>query len=198
MTELTCVAATMRLDDPGPPESVGRLMPNTEARIVDPESGRDLSANETGEIWIRGPQMMAGYRDRPQATAETVDNEGWIHTGDLGRIDDNGYLFVDDRIKDLIKSKGFQVAPAELEGILTSHPSVRDAAVTSVEDDGDELPVAFVVAANGDIDPDQVRAWVAEQVSSYKRLADLHVVEVIPRNVNGKILRRQLKESLQQ
>jgi len=191
MTELTCMAAASRFDDPGPAGSVGRLLPNTELRVVDPETGRDLPAGETGELLLRGPQVMAGYRDQPEETAATVDADRWLHTGDLGLIDQNGYLFVVDRIKELIKVKGYQVAPAELEAVLLAHPDVTDAAVTAVEADGDQRPVAFIVSAS-DPDPDAIGEWVAERVAPYKRLERVIVRQSLPRNGNGKILRRQL------
>jgi len=128
MTETTCCIAI------SPPEaprrgSVGRLLPGTEARIVDPETGADLGTGRTGELWVRGPQLMRGYHDQPEATARTIDPDGWLHTGDLCAFDEDGYLYVVDRLKELIKYKGSQVAPAELEHLLLAHPAVADAAV---------------------------------------------------------------------
>jgi acyl-CoA synthetase (AMP-forming)/AMP-acid ligase II len=160
--------------------SVGHLMPGTEGRIVD------------GEVWVRGPQVMSGYLGNESATAATVDADGWLHTGDLGRFDDDGYLFLGDRLKELIKVKGFQVAPAELEGILRSHPAVADAAVVRVPDaETGERPKAFVVA-RGELDLDELRSFVNEQVAEYKRIDDIEEIDALPRSPTGKLLRRML------
>jgi len=111
--------------------SAGRLVPSTECRIVDAQSGRDMDVGQPGEVWVRGPQVMKGYLNNPDATARTVDAEGWLHTGDIGVVDDEGYLTIIDRLKELIKVKGYQVAPAELEALLLTHPRIADAAVIS-------------------------------------------------------------------
>ncbi|MCX7890622.1 MAG: AMP-binding protein, partial [Rhodobacteraceae bacterium] len=134
----------------GRPGSVGIAAPMTEVRIVDPESGRVLGPGETGEIVIRGPQVMLGYLNRPEATAAMIEPEGWLHTGDLGHVDADGYMYVVDRVKELIKVKGFQVAPAELEALIVAHPGVADVAVVGEPDEeAGELPVAHVVRAPG-------------------------------------------------
>jgi acyl-CoA synthetase (AMP-forming)/AMP-acid ligase II len=160
--------------------SVGRLMPGTEARIVD------------REVWVRGPQLMRGYRGNPTATAATIDADGWLHTGDLGHFDDDGYLYLGDRIKELIKVKGFQVAPAELEGVLRSHPAVADAAVVRIPDaEAGERPKAFVVAS-GELDRDELRAFVNAQVAPYKRIDQIEELDALPRSPTGKLLRRML------
>jgi acyl-CoA synthetase (AMP-forming)/AMP-acid ligase II len=160
--------------------SVGFLMPGTEGQIVD------------GEVWVRGPQVMSGYLGNPEATAATVDADGWLHTGDLGRFDEDGYLFLGDRLKELIKVKGFQVAPAELEALLRAHPAVADAAVVRVPDpDTGERPKAFVVAA-GELDHDELREFVASQVAPYKRIDEIEEIDALPRSPTGKLLRRVL------
>jgi acyl-CoA synthetase (AMP-forming)/AMP-acid ligase II len=160
--------------------SVGRLMPGTEAQIV------------AGEVWVRGPQMMSGYLGNREATATTIDADGWLHTGDTGRFDDDGYLYLGDRIKELIKVKGFQVAPAELEAVLRSHPAVADAAVVRVPDvETGERPKAFVVAS-GALDVDELRAFVADQVAEYKRIDEIEAIDALPRSPTGKLLRRVL------
>ena len=160
--------------------SVGFLMPGTEAQIVD------------GEVWVRGPQLMTGYLGDPAATAGTIDAEGWLHTGDLGHFDADGYLFLGDRIKELIKVKGFQVAPAELEELLRAHPAVADAAVVRVPDaDTGERPKAFVVA-RGEIDHDGLREFVNAQVAPYKRIDEIEEIDALPRSPTGKLLRRML------
>jgi len=117
------------------PGSVGLLLPNSTAKIVDPASGRLLGVGEEGELWIRGPHVMKGYRNNPQATAETIDADGYLHTGDIARVDRDGYFYITDRLKELIKYNGHQVAPAELEEHLLSHPAVSDAAVVGVPDE---------------------------------------------------------------
>jgi acyl-CoA synthetase (AMP-forming)/AMP-acid ligase II len=164
--------------------SVGLLVPGTEAEVVD------------GEIRVRGPQLMSGYRGDPAATAATIDADGWLHTGDLGRIDEDGYVYLGDRLKELIKVKGFQVAPAELEGLLRADPSVADAVVVGVADEeSGERPVAFVVA-RGELDRDALMAFVDEQVAPYKRLREIVELDALPRSPTGKLLRRKLVEEL--
>jgi acyl-CoA synthetase (AMP-forming)/AMP-acid ligase II len=170
--------------------SVGRPMPGTELRVVDPATGADLGAGEAGELWLRGPQVMAGYRGRPDATAAMVDADGWLHTGDLGRVDDDGQVFVVDRLKELIKVSAHQVAPAELEALLATHPAVADVAVVGRPDpDHGEVPVAVVVARAA-IDGAELMAWVAERVAPYKRVRAVRFTDALPRTPAGKLLRR--------
>ena len=183
-------------DRPGKtkPGSIGEVAPNTEARIVDIETGADLGPNVDGELWVRGPQIMSGYLNNPEATANTIDRDGWLHTGDIGHVDETGYFYIVDRLKELIKYKGYQVAPAELEAVLLSHPAVSDAAVIPVADpDAGEVPKAFVVLREP-IDNDALMAFVAERVASYKRVRHVEVVDAIPKSTSGKILRRVLVE----
>ena len=138
---------------------------------------------------------MLGYLDDEQATRDTIDGDGWLHTGDIGRADDDGYVYIVDRVKEMIKYKGFQVAPAELEAILVEHPAVADAAVVaSPDEEAGEVPKAFVVLSDADADTDEIRAFVAEKVAHYKRLRRFEVVDEIPKSASGKILRRQLIE----
>jgi acyl-CoA synthetase (AMP-forming)/AMP-acid ligase II len=194
MTE-TCVGATTPDRARGTvPGSVGRVVPNTELRLVDPDTGADLGAGERGELWVRGPQVMAGYLGRPDATAEIIDRQGWLRTGDLGEIDDDGNVFVVDRLKELIKVSAYQVAPAELEQLLAGHPAVADVAVVPRPDARHgEVPVAVVVP-RGEIEAEELMAWVAERVSPYKRVRAVRFVEGIPRTPSGKVLRRLLVE----
>jgi len=173
---------------------VGAVMPCTECRIVDPATGRDVGAGEVGEVWARGPQVMKGYLNNPDATAATVDADGWLHTGDIGFVDDDGFLEVTDRLKELIKVKGFQVAPAELEGLLLKHPKVADAAVIGLPDEQcGERPKAFIVAS-GAATAEEICAFVEGHVAHYKRLAQVEFVDSIPKSPSGKILRRVLVE----
>lgn len=200
MTELspgTHVVPLDRLHD-APAGTVGRLIAGTEMRIVsldDPD--KDLAAGEPGEILIRGPQVMKGYLGRPDATAATVDADGWLHTGDVGHVDADGWLFVVDRVKELIKYKGFQVAPAELEALLLTHAGIADAAVIGCyDDDGNEVPHAFVVRAEAaeDLTENEIMLYVAERVAPYKRVRRVTFLHAVPRAASGKILRRQLRE----
>jgi len=172
--------------------SVGPSVPGTEVLIADLETGEPLPRGETGEVWIRGPQVMAGYLNRPDATGRTIDEDGWLHTGDVGRVDEDGALTIVDRAKELIKYKGFQVPPAELEDVLLSHPSVRDAAVIPIPDEeAGEVPKAFVVRS-GDVSAEALGAYVAERVSPYKKIRCFEFVDQIPKSPSGKILRRIL------
>jgi acyl-CoA synthetase (AMP-forming)/AMP-acid ligase II len=176
--------------DSVPAGSVGWLVPGTEGRIVplgDPDGG------PAGELWVRGPQVMAGYLDDPGATAATLDAEGWLRTGDVVTVDDDGVFRVVDRVKELIKYNGYQVPPAELEALIGGHPSVSDVAVVGVADAvAGELPKAFVVA-DDDLDPDELMAWVAARVAPYKKIRLVERVDAIPRSASGKILRRALR-----
>ncbi|MFF7975274.1 AMP-binding protein [Streptomyces sp. NPDC007905] len=181
-----------------PPGTVGKLVAGTEMRIVSlDDPGKDLATGEPGEILIRGPQVMKGYLGRPDATAAMIDPEGWLHTGDVGHVDEDGWLFVVDRVKELIKYKGFQVAPAELEALLLTHPGIADAAVIGTyNDDGNEVPHAFVVrqpTADG-LSENEIMLYVAERVAPYKRVRQVTFIEGVPRAASGKILRRQLRE----
>jgi acyl-CoA synthetase (AMP-forming)/AMP-acid ligase II len=174
--------------------SIGPPVPNTECRIVDVGSGDELGVGEEGEVCVRGPQVMRGYLDDPEATADTVDADGWLHTGDVGRADDDGYVVLVDRVKELIKYKGYQVAPAELEALLVQHPAVAEAAVVGRQDEeAGEVPKAFV-ALSGEATAEEIMAFVAERVAPYKKLRGLEVVEEIPKSPSGKILRRVLNE----
>jgi acyl-CoA synthetase (AMP-forming)/AMP-acid ligase II len=161
--------------------------------VIDPASGADLGAAGEGEVLIRGPQLMRGYRDHDEVTAATIDADGWLHTGDLAEISPGGVVRITDRLKELIKVKGFQVAPAELEALLRLHPSVADAAVVGVPDEtAGEVPKAFIVA-RGDLAADGLIAWVAERVAPHKRIRAVEFVEEIPKTPTGKVLRRLLR-----
>lgn len=172
--------------------SVGQLAPGTEARIVDPETGKDA---DEGELWVRGPQVMLGYHNNPEATARTLSPQGWLHTGDLGRIGADGYFTILDRVKELIKVSGFQVAPAEVEAALLAHPDVADAAVTAIPDDqSGERPKAHIVPKPGtNLTADSIDSFLAARLAPYKRPTVVVFVETIPKSASGKILRRLLK-----
>jgi acyl-CoA synthetase (AMP-forming)/AMP-acid ligase II len=193
LTETSPVVTTNYNTPEGPrPGSVGVPLPNTEMRVVDPATGADVSRGETGELLVRGPQVMKGYLNAPEATEAMLDPDGWLHTGDLGTIDEQGYVFIVDRVKELIKYKGLQVAPAELEAVLISHPAVADAAVVRFPDEeAGEVPKAFVVAREA-VDPEELMAFVAERVAPHKKVRRVEFVDEIPKAASGKILRRLL------
>ncbi len=176
------------------PGSIGPAVPNTECRIVDVATEQDVPAGEAGELLIRGPQVMKGYLNNPQATAHAIDAEGWFHTGDVARLDEDGSLRIVDRIKELIKYKGYQIAPAELEALLLTHPAITDAAVIPVPDEeAGEIPKAFVVTS-GSITPREVSRFVADHVAPYKKVRRVEIIDEIPKAPSGKILRRVLIE----
>lgn len=176
------------------PGSIGVLVANTEAQIVDVVNGQVLGVGQEGELWARGPQVMLGYLHNEVATRATLDEEGWLHTGDIAYVDEAGYFYVVDRLKELIKYKGYQVAPAELEAVLVSHPAVVDAAVIGVVDEeAGELPKAFVVRRS-EVSAEELLTFVAERVAPYKRVRQVEFIETVPKSASGKILRRVLIE----
>ncbi|SDC36878.1 Acyl-CoA synthetase (AMP-forming)/AMP-acid ligase II [Geodermatophilus telluris] len=203
MTELSPVSHTTpdatRLPEGAtsvPKGSVGLALPNTECRLVDPSTGEDAAPGERGELWVRGPQVMKGYLNNEKATRETLDDEGWLHTGDVAIVDENGCYTVVDRVKELIKYKGYQVAPAELEAVLVNNPAIADAAVIGVKDadSGEELPKAFVVRAPGaEISEQEVMDYAAERLAPHKKIRAVEFIEQVPKSAAGKILRKDLK-----
>ena len=179
------------------PGASGQAVPNTHCRIVDIETGADLPAGQEGELWIKGPQVMQGYLNNAKATADTITPDGWLRTGDIAMIDADGYMFIVDRLKELIKYKGFQVAPAELEAALVAMPGITDAAVIGLPDnEAGELPIAFVVA--GDPAPDEaaIKTHFEATLAHYKQLHQIHFVDTIPKSASGKILRRFLRDRI--
>jgi acyl-CoA synthetase (AMP-forming)/AMP-acid ligase II len=195
MTEASpAVTATAPEDDGAPFDSVGVILPDTECKVVDPAAGRELGPGQDGELLFRGPQIMRGYLGDPAASARSFDGEGFYRSGDVGHIDAGGRVFVVDRIKELIKYKGYQVVPAELEAVLLSHPAVADAAVIGrpAGTDG-EIPIGFVVLASP-VPLAEISSHVEERVAPYKKLRGLQAVGEIPRSATGKILRRVLRE----
>ncbi|GAA2292552.1 4-coumarate--CoA ligase family protein [Streptomyces kunmingensis] len=200
MTELSPGTHVVPLNaEDAPPGTVGKLIASTEMRLVSlDDPAKDAAPGEPGEVLIRGPQIMKGYLGRPQATVDMIDRDGWLHTGDVGQVDADGWLFVVDRVKELIKYKGFQVAPADLEALLLTHDGIADAAVIGVlDDDGNEIPKAFVVRSGqgADLTAESVMAYVAERVAPYKKVRRVTFIDGVPRAVSGKILRRELRES---
>lgn len=196
MTEMSPVSHVI------PPErddislgSIGVPVANVVCRIVDVETGEDVPAGETGELLVKGPNIMLGYLGRDDATRDTLDPDGFLHTGDIARVDDDGVFWIVDRLKELIKYKGYQVAPAELEALLLTHPLIADAAVVGAPDaDGQEVPKAFVVkVADADLDEAGVMAFVAEHVAPHKKVRQVAFIDAVPKSSSGKILRKDLK-----
>ncbi|KAI8062595.1 hypothetical protein BC940DRAFT_370184 [Gongronella butleri] len=185
--------------DANKPGSIGIPYPHTNIIIVD-EHGKELGPNQKGELWVRGPQCMLGYIDNPEATRQAIDENGYYHTGDVGYYDDDGFFYIVDRMKELIKYKGLQVAPVELEALLVTHPDVETAGVIGIydEEQATELPLAFIVPRDKNAPHEalarKIQAWVAERVSNHKRLrGGILFTDEIPTNVSGKILRREMK-----
>ncbi|WP_034611356.1 AMP-binding protein [Cellulomonas sp. URHD0024] len=200
MTEMSPVSHAVPADrDDLPRGSIGVLLPNMVARLIDPGDGHEIAIpsdgmSAPGELWCQGPNVMVGYLGDDAATAETLDGDGFLHTGDIVTVDSGGAFYVIDRLKELIKYHGYQVPPAELEALLLTHPGVLDAAVIGVSDaDGEETPKAFVVRSGDDLDPDALMAWVAERVAPHKKIRQVELVDAIPKSSSGKILRKELR-----
>ena len=196
MTELSPVANIDYLEsDLIKPGSVGTALADTEEKVVDLETGtKEVATDELGELLVRGPQVMKGYWKNAEATAETITEDGWLRTGDIVRMDESGYLWILDRKKELIKYKGFQVPPAELEGLLLEHPAVADAAVIGkLDEESGEIPKAFVVRRQGaEATDEDIMSFVAGKVATFKRVREVEFIDAIPKNASGKILRRVL------
>ncbi|PRQ19050.1 putative AMP-dependent synthetase/ligase, AMP-binding enzyme domain-containing protein [Rosa chinensis] len=178
--------------------SIGLLAPNMQAKVVDWNTGSFLPPASIGELWLRGPSIMKGYLNNARATMSTIDNDGWLHTGDISYFDEDGYLHVCDRIKEIIKYKGFQIAPADLEAVLISHPEILDVGVTGATDEEcGEVPVAFVVRKHdSELSQEDIMDYVARQVSPHKKVRKVVFTHSIPRSAAGKILRRELRNFL--
>jgi 4-coumarate--CoA ligase len=176
----------------------GTVVRNAEMKIIDPDTSASLPRNQAGEICIRGSQIMKGYLNDTESTENTIDKDGWLHTGDIGFIDDDDELFIVDRLKEIIKVKGFQVPPAELEAMLIAHPNISDAAVVAMKDEAaGELPVAFVMRSNGSkISEDDIKQYISKQVVFYKRINKVFFTDSIPKAPSGKILRKELRVKL--
>ena len=180
------------------PNSTGYCLPNTVCKIIDVETSSELEPGAEGEVCVRGPQVMKGYLNQPEATSELIDSEGWLHTGDVGYADEDGALFIVDRLKELIKYKGRQVAPAELEAVLLAHPAIADAAVIPSPDEfAGEVPIAFVVLKES-VSAAEIMEFVSERVAPYKKIRRVEFVDHIPKSQAGKILRRLLAQRVRE
>lgn len=201
MSEMSPVSHAIPEDrDDIPLGTVGFTLPNMECKIVDPATGDEIEVpaigvSAAGELWCKGPNIMVGYLADPQATAETLDGEGYLHTGDVATVTAEGYVTIVDRVKELIKYKGYQVPPAELEAVLLTHPAIADAAVIGViNDEAEEIPKAFVVLQPGaELSAQAIMTYVAERVAPHKKVRQVEFLQVIPKSSSGKILRRELR-----
>ncbi len=198
MTEGTAVIASTPDGAKRKLGSCGHLLPSSEAQVVDVGSGKLLGIGETGEIWLRGPNITQGYWKQPAANAETFAPGGWMKTGDIGYFDSDGCIFLVDRIKEMIKYNALQVAPAELEDVIQSHPAVLDVAVVGAPDPAaGEIPMAFVVRREGaQLEAEELMLYVAARVAPYKKIRAVEFTDQIPKSPSGKILRRVLKEKV--
>ncbi|MEU2002730.1 AMP-binding protein, partial [Rhodococcus sp. NPDC019627] len=201
MSEMSPVSHAIPFDrDDIALDSVGPTIANMECKLVDPGTGAEIEqpaegVSAAGELWCKGPNIMAGYLGNEEATAETLDADGYLHTGDIATVDSEGVVTIVDRMKELIKYKGYQVPPAELEALLLTHPQIADAAVIGVlDEEGEEVPKAFVVRQPGaDLDEDAVIAFVAEKVSPHKKVRKVEFIDLVPKSAAGKILRKDLR-----
>eukprot|EP00026_Physarum_polycephalum_P004972 Phypoly_transcript_04998.p1 GENE.Phypoly_transcript_04998~~Phypoly_transcript_04998.p1 ORF type:complete len:440 (+),score=65.65 Phypoly_transcript_04998:698-2017(+) len=198
MTELSPLTHTTNVFT-NAPGSVGQLVANMKLKIIDVETGKELGINQKGELWMTGPNVMKGYLHNPKATSETIDKDGYLHTGDVGYVDENLNMYIVDRVKELVKYKGFQVAPAELEALLLTHPDIADVAVIGKPDEeAGEVPLAFVVLKKDHKATEkEIVAWAEKKTAHYKKLrGGVRFVEAIPKSASGKILRRLLRAKL--
>jgi acyl-CoA synthetase (AMP-forming)/AMP-acid ligase II len=180
--------------------SIGLAIPNLESKLIDPETGKEIpqptsGVSEPGELLCKGPNIMAGYLNNEEATRATLEPDGWLHTGDIATVDSDGIYTIVDRLKELIKYKGYQVAPAVLEAVLLSNPKIADSAVIGVPDeDGQEIPKAFVVIQPGnELTEDEVMEFVAARVAPHEKIRRVEFIDVIPKSTSGKILRKDLR-----
>nr|WP_090276450.1 long-chain-fatty-acid--CoA ligase [Mycolicibacterium komanii]CRL69830.1 acyl-CoA synthetase [Mycolicibacterium komanii] len=174
--------------------SAGRVIPGAEVRVVDPDTLEDVPAGEQGELWFRTPQLMKGYHNKPEATAEAITDDGWFRTGDIGRIDGEGYIFVEDRLKDMIISGGENIYSIEVERVIAEHPAVTDVAVIGVPDDKWGEVVKAVVSIEDSVTPEEIVAWCRERLAAYKCPKSVDITDELPRNPTGKILKKELRK----
>jgi acyl-CoA synthetase (AMP-forming)/AMP-acid ligase II len=181
-------------DHPERLTSAGTLVPNAEVRVVDPDTVEDVATGEQGELWFRSPQLMKGYHNKPEATAESITDDGWFRTGDVGRVDDGGYIFVEDRLKDMIISGGENIYSIEVERVLSEHHAVVEVAVIGVPDDKWGEVVKAVVVVEGEATEADLIAFARERLAAYKCPKSVDITEELPRNPTGKILKKELRK----
>jgi acyl-CoA synthetase (AMP-forming)/AMP-acid ligase II len=200
MTETSGTIVALAPEDHDPANgarlrSVGKALPGVELKIID-TAGGELPADSSGEIATRSPSNMIGYFEMTQATAETIDASGWLRTGDMGYLDKDGYLYLQDRAKDLIISGGENIYPAEVENAIYGHPAVSEVTVVGVPDEkwGEAVKAVVVLAAGANPDEAGIIAWAAERIARYKLPKSVDFVSALPRNHTGKVLRRELRD----
>jgi acyl-CoA synthetase (AMP-forming)/AMP-acid ligase II len=181
-------------DHPERLSSAGTLVPNAEVRVVDPYTLADVPAGEQGELWFRSPQLMKGYHNKPEATAEAITEDGWFRTGDIGRVDDGGYIFVEDRLKDMIISGGENIYSIEVERVLAEHPAVVEVAIIGVPHEKWGEVVKAVVSLEGDATEAELIAFCRERLAAYKCPKTVDIADELPRNPTGKILKKELRK----
>ena len=174
--------------------SAGKPVPGSEVRVVNPDTLEEVPAGEQGELWFRTPQLMKGYHNKPEATAEAITDEGWFRTGDIGRVDAEGYIFVEDRLKDMIITGGENVYSIEVERVLAEHPAVAEVAVIGVPDEKWGESVKAVVALEGEATEAEIIAFAREQLAAYKCPKTVDIVDALPRNPTGKVLKKDLRQ----
>ncbi len=202
MTELAGVISALRPEahrDTAHPErlvSAGTLVPGAKLRVVDPATLTDTVPGQPGELWFQSEQVMAGYLGQPEATADTITEDGWLRSGDIGRVDADGFIYIEDRLKDMIITGGENVYSPEVESVLAAHPAVADAAVIGVPDDrwGEQVKAFVVVAAGQTVEPAELIAFCRDRLAHYKCPGTVEVVAELPRNPTGKVLKRTLRE----
>jgi acyl-CoA synthetase (AMP-forming)/AMP-acid ligase II len=174
--------------------SAGTLVPGAEVRVVDPDSLEDVPQGEQGELWFRSKQLMKGYLNKPEATSEAITDDGWFRTGDIGRVDEDGYIFVEDRLKDMIITGGENVYSIEVERVLAEHPAVAEVAVIGVPDEKWGEAVKAVVSLEGEASEEDIIAFARERLAAYKCPKTVDVLDELPRNPTGKILKKDLRQ----
>ncbi len=194
LTESTCMVTSMPIDEPVRAGSCGVPIPGTEVRIIG-DGGKDMPFGEKGELWIRGPQIMRGYLNRPEASAETINEDGWLQTGDVALVDEDGYIFIVDRLKDMVIVSGFNVYPADIEDVLTKSPRIDEAAVVGVKDAATgEKVVAYIVTSDATLTPDDVKVHCKDRLTGYKVPKIIEIIDELPKSPVGKVLRKDLRE----
>ncbi|HEX9313413.1 MAG TPA: AMP-binding protein, partial [Actinomycetota bacterium] len=196
LTETAPAVTSNALGAEAKPDSIGLPLPGLEVRLIDDHTGEDVEEGDPGEIWVRGPNVFAGYWNRPEATAEVLDAEGWLRTGDVAYRDEDGYLFIVDRTKDLIIVSGFNVFPKEVEDAIERHPKVAEVAVVGVADERTgEAVQAWVVPAEGQsVTPQEILEFLQDKLARFKLPRDVEIVEELPHHATGKVLRRLLRD----
>jgi long-chain acyl-CoA synthetase len=196
LTESSPAVTTTALGSEAKPNSIGLPLPGLEVRLVDEHTGEEAEEDDPGEIWVRGPNVFAGYWNRPDVTSAVLDEDGWLHTGDIAYRDEDGYLFIVDRAKDLIIVSGFNVFPKEVEEAAEAHPNVEEAAVVGIADErtGEAVQLWVVPTEGATLDADELLGFLETRLARFKLPREIQVVDELPHHVTGKVLRRMLRD----